>query len=809
MKKNFNVRIFFERDFVLNFIIILSLLSFHASSAFSQNTYRISGKVVDTAGLPIAHVSIAILSRIDSSLIYNGFETNDSGRYVINLSKKGNYLLQLKKLGYVGHTTREIDLLDTVNDVKIELITLQQSITLLKEVSIKSSKPLVEQRLDKIVMNIAGNVLSRGDNVLDALRMGPGVTVDGKETIKVNGKSVLVMINNRTVSLSPEALKNYLHTISATSISQIEIISNPSAKYDAGGASAIINIIPKKLTDDGLKGSVSGSYSYSKFSAGSLFSTSSIKHKKTVVNLTLGVASDVENIISKTNQDFFSGPQLDLNRTDFSRKNIFFSSLTVNYDLSADSYFGVGVGYTALNTNNNSRALTQINGTSADSSVLLNDQHTNPGNVINVDSYFHKDFKNKSSIDLKLDYWTDRRNLNQTLLSLSNNTDVTDNIIDESGSTIDNYSFKADYNKPGKNDSKFSIGLKSTFTDLSYNINYQELITQLSALTDATSNYKENINALYVDEVFPKVHNWSFETGLRMENTNTTTLSSISSLGENSSYFDFFPNVIVQKDLGDKFLNKLTVSYSKRIFRPRFDYLNPIPQYLTTFSYNVGNLYLQPGYSNQLETTLSFLKKYFIVFDVTSNTRNVNSELENSNNLVTYTTFNNSSSSNSYSATLNLPVDINQLHLNSSIQFNTTDQSGTFDNEVVKTTKSNLAFNLSVAYQFKNDFVTRIDAFYTGPTINGQLIYGSRSNVTFNFSKTWNETITLGFRVDDPFYINNEKYSIITPQEVTHYKSQWNSRSFQINLNYNFKSGKSFRAKRVSKGNSDELNRGH
>jgi hypothetical protein len=154
---------------------------------------------------------------------------------------------------------------------------------------------LVEQKLEKIVLNVAGNVLSPSDNALDVFRMGPGVTVDSHNQIKLNGKSVTVLVDGRTVPGGPQATSNYLTSLPANPIREVEIISNPTSQYDAGGGAAVINIIPKKITQDGLRGNIYSGYDYSRFNSANLFSSLSVKKGKTPVTASPGTNMEASN----------------------------------------------------------------------------------------------------------------------------------------------------------------------------------------------------------------------------------------------------------------------------------------------------------------------------------------------------------------------------------------------------------------------------------------------------------------------------------------------------------------------------------
>jgi hypothetical protein len=562
------------------------------------------------------------------------------------------------------------------------------------------------------------------------------------------------------------------------------------------------------MVEDGLKGKVFSGYDYSKFNSGNLFSSISLKKNKTTLGLTAGLTSEADNQILKQYQSFTgTANTLKTERTDFKRKKGLFLNFTSNFNIAPDAYVGAGIGYNTLQVDGKKSGLTQVSGTNSDSTISLIDKPVNHNRTFNLNVFYHKDFKNKGSIDLKFDYWNDGRKEDRSLSSISNNGVLVDELNDNSNDNLRNYAAKIDYGIPGKGSSRFSAGLKSSIINFSYDLVYGALLTNLPGFTGGTFRYKENINAAYLNEIFPKLGNWAFQAGLRLEHTNTTSGSSLSGIDLDRSYVNLFPSLTIQKDFAENFLNALNLSYSRRVFRPRYDYLNPLNIYLSSLSYSIGNPFLKSEYFDQSVLTFTFFKKYFLVLNYSQNTQSINSELNQATDLISYTTYDNLSNSKSYSAALNLPLDLKKFHLNSSFIYNYKGQSVTFNGRSEKQSKSNFAFNVSAAYSFTNDYLVRINAFYTGPTINGQLYYGSRSNITVNFSKTWNKILTLSLKLDDPLYINNEKYSIITPYQQYVSENTWNSRIFGVSLIYLFKRGKSFNIRRVEKTNIEEINR--
>ena len=217
-------------------IVILFLwLSFFTS--VNGQTLTVKGTVRDTAGRPIP-AQVSILRVSDSSRLQTVFCGSD-GSFLFQELPEGNYYLEMAAKGFRR-------LLTDIPPGGVLALTMEALDTELEEVVIKSNIPEIRAGLGKTTIDFDQEKVGAGDNALDLLRRSPGVTVSGDGTISMNGKGVLVMIDNRQVYLSGEDLQNYLRTRSAESIARIELISQPSARYEAEGNTGIINFISRK-----------------------------------------------------------------------------------------------------------------------------------------------------------------------------------------------------------------------------------------------------------------------------------------------------------------------------------------------------------------------------------------------------------------------------------------------------------------------------------------------------------------------------------------------------------------------------------
>src|SRR5690606_36029418 len=249
------------RIFSALFILVLSY-----SSAYSQ---PISGTVKDETGKPLSNVTVRLNKVQDSSLVkINASDTK--AQYEFNAISNGSYYLQISHIGLNQQCSKHVEVKEGQNQV-VDFV-LQKASESLSEVVVNSKKPMIEVLADKTVLNVEGSINAVGQDALELLRKSPGVIVDKDDNLSLSGKNgVQVYIDGRPTPLSGQDLAAYLKTLQSSSIEAIEVITNPSAKYDAAGNAGIINIRLKKNKSFGTNGSVNAGYSvgvYPKYNGG-------------------------------------------------------------------------------------------------------------------------------------------------------------------------------------------------------------------------------------------------------------------------------------------------------------------------------------------------------------------------------------------------------------------------------------------------------------------------------------------------------------------------------------------------------------
>ncbi|MBS1689873.1 MAG: TonB-dependent receptor, partial [Bacteroidetes bacterium] len=218
----------------------------------------VSGQVTDINGKPLSYANV-ILLKTDSVTLVKASLTDDNGNFSLEPIEKGQFVLKVTLLGYNTYANSNVTVAD--EQIKLPAIILEAKNGTLTEVTVRTQKPFIEVKADKIVVNVENSIVSAGSSALEVLARSPGVTVDQNDNISLKGKQgVNIMINGKIQPITMADLATILKNTPANAIEKIEIISNPSSKYDAEGTAGIINIIMKKDQRLGMNGSINGGY---------------------------------------------------------------------------------------------------------------------------------------------------------------------------------------------------------------------------------------------------------------------------------------------------------------------------------------------------------------------------------------------------------------------------------------------------------------------------------------------------------------------------------------------------------------------
>lgn len=604
---------------------------------------QLQGKIVTTEQKPLEGIPVTLLLSADSSHIKTEI-TDNAGVFRFGNLKTTKYKVAITMMGYKPYQSQEIEITENQKTLVMEPIIMQAADIKLNEVNVIAKKNFVEYQIDRTVLNVDALISNAGTNVLEVLEKSPGVMVDQNGTISLKGQSgVLVMIDNRPTYLSPTALAAYLRSLPSNTIEQIELITNPPARYDAAGSAGIINIKTKKSKIRGLNGSVSLSPARSYY----------WRHNE---NLNLNYRDNRFNLF--TNVSFNSQEQwrrLDIERRYYNENNALLSSFnqttffypknkTTNFkagmDFYATSKTTFGIVFTGAYTR--SKETRPVNSTILnasgviDSLINADNSQRNRFNQNGINLNFSHQYDSTGRVlTLDLDYIDYNILTNQTFLNnfLGPQSEFKrrEKITTDLPSSIQIYAAKTDYEHPLRK-GKLIAGFKSSFVNTDNAANYfLHNDESVSVDYDKTNRfrYTENINATYLN--FNKdIHSrLSLQTGLRIENTNGKGHQLGNAVKQDSSftlrYTSLFPTAYLSYKL-DSNNTTLNLSYGRRIGRPYYQDLNPFVFLLDKFSYFAGNPYLKPEFGNKFQLSLNYKNRFNLSF-LYNYTTNMQSEV--------------------------------------------------------------------------------------------------------------------------------------------------------------------------------------
>ena len=599
-------------------------LSLFLLSTVTLQAETIKGSVKDVNGHPMPFVTISVLDK--DSVLLTGDITDEQGKYEIEISNVksqiSNFLIQASYVGY-----------QTVFGGPDFM--LREETERLAEVEVKAKKPLIERQMDKLVVNVSASPLSAGSNGNDILRRSPGVRIDKDGNITVNGKGVEIWIDGKPSYLSGQQLKAMLDGTDGNTIEKIEIISNPSAKYDASGQGGIINIKTKKNMMKGLNGMLSAGY------GGMYFGDVKRWLNNDMFSLNLNYRGEktytfgqLTQVFAQNDADFetrrtspavggtkamenysYSGYDIEFqyymmklgNDWYIDSANTFGFILQVPYmRIKQDIIDDRNIGYTVIGSDTTfSRTSTNTSTQAPQHTANLNFTHT-----------FNEALERELTVNVDYNRYSSRaKNIQKSDFGIrSLDLDL------RSRQIAQIYSAKLDFQTKFWQTGMIETGVKYALSSTDNHMTTDSTVNGLlSPQAVSDFRYQEHVAAAYISVGKQFGEHWSVKLGLRGEYTfshgNWTSADSIT----NKSYFDPFPTAYVgytSKPLG-KLQQPIAVSasYTRRIKRPNYWMLNPFRTYVDAYSYQEGNTDLSPEFNNDVELHFSWTQYLNLTFN--------------------------------------------------------------------------------------------------------------------------------------------------------------------------------------------------
>ncbi|ASU32025.1 outer membrane beta-barrel family protein [Mucilaginibacter xinganensis] len=789
--------------FLLPFILLPGLLS-------AQN---LSGTVHDNKGNSLDGVSLYLSHNGKAPVL----KIADKGIFFYSGLNSGQYQLTVSLVGYQTLVRNIILPKDTL------MLILSPLIKQLSEVTIAGNKPLIERKIDRVVFNVENSITASGGTAWDALNKAPGVQTTFDGAIKANGKGAVIYLDDKLIRLSGEDLSAYLRNLPSDNIAKIEIIANPTSRYDAQGG-AVINIISKKSKAQGLNIIVNGAFTQS--AHGSYTSAASFNYRKDKLNVygSYGYSyRDKEH--NETEYIIFESPQSysywDNNKIGERKGRASSYKFGLDYDLTDKQVVGFLInGTNSTNTRINNVQTDIYNNHQLNIDSLLKTANNTGGNTDQLS--YNLNYKAKldtvgQTFNIDLDFTPYRNNGNQVVHSLSflsngSPASAPYSISTFSKQKIDIWSGKADYTYAFNKKWSVETGVKysSIVTHNGFNFfNNNTGSPQLDGNKSDQFEYNETTSAAYAS-VNGTLGKWSVEAGLRGEYTRTKGYSvTLDSLNRNS-YFRLFPTLFLTYAISKD--HELNLNYSYRINRPEYWRLNPFKYYTSPYTYLEGNPSLQPAFIQSAEVGYTYQQQYnFTLFYRQTNGYFSNITVQDNTDKIFYDTQRNLDKSLETGFYLSVPVtpfswwEINNFVQGSYRQEKSGYLQGNYDYHTLGLyVNTNNAFTLNKASGLKAE----IGAWYSSPTIQGIYKLDRTFDVSAGIRKTLlNRQGTIRLAVNDIFNGNPYRINVSYLNQHNGFHEYNDTRNIALSFSYKIGRNKIADSRKRTSASEDEKRR--
>ncbi len=780
------------------FTLLLTSLVISVFSALAQNAGTgISCKVVDENNKPLVFATVTLFQVSDSTMAKAGYSLDD-GSFEMTHIMPGNYYLNISFVGYDTYFSKPIQVVEN-NITHLEPVLMAPVAKVLGEVVVAATKPIVEVKPDKTVFNVEGSVNAIGNNALELLRKAPGVVVDNNDRLMLLGKSgVKVYIDGRQSILTGNDLSNYLKTLQSTQIEAIEVITQPSSRYEADGNAGILNI--RLIKDKSLGTNANLNLGYNQSTHARFDGNVNFNNRTKWMNLfgnynfSDGANSNYTHL-ERTTADQFTFQD---NNGISDWKN---HSLRAGIDVTSgkNSTFGVLFdGY--INKEQNTSLIHTKLSPDIDSppTELLegSNEFENDRSNHNINGNYKYDNKSGAILNIDLDYGlfsNDGISYQPNYYYDPLTGELTDTRIFSSNTstTINIKTLKLDYEKPlfgGTAGAGFKIARINTNNDYKF----YNIIDDVPVLdTDRTNefDYAEKVNAGYLN-FNRQWEKFGLQFGVRMEQTDSKgDLTSQKPENEETvkqDYVDFFPSGGITYKVDQK--NSLRLTYSRRIDRPNYQDLNPFEFKLDELTFKKGNPFLRPQYSNSIQLTHTF--NYTLNTSISySRTNDLMAEITDTASMgAAFITTENIAQQDVVSLNVSYPFALAKwwnVFANASV-FNTHNKADFEEGKKVDISATTFNTYAQNSFTLPKAFTLEISGWYNSPGIwGGNFATSSMWSLDIGVQKKlWKNRGNLRFGINDVFnslhWRNHNDFGALAIKA----NGGWESRYAKINFTY-------------------------
>lgn len=813
---------------LITLIAILGTTTLLFAQESPKGNGKISGIVMDAkSNLPVEFATIALTDLNGKTL--DGTIADAKGKFVIPKIADGTYNVLISFIGYRTITRSNVVLAGKKNDIDLGTVKIEEEATQLSEVVVEGQKDLVEERVDRTIYNAENDATTKGGDATDVLKRVPLLSVDLDGNVSMRGsQNITVLINNKPSTIMANSVADALKQIPADMIKTVEVITSPSAKYDAEGSSGIINIITKKNTLEGLTLNIDAGVGY----RGSNLGLNG-NYRRGKMGFSLGgfgrsnynVQGAFEN--SQTTIDTLNQITRLTTQNANNRNNGLFGNYNLgwDYDINKKNSITASIRYGLRNNTSYQDALasqTFENGASIPVSSKLTDVTSKDlsGTIDLNFNYTHLFERPQQEFSILALYSRNNRNNDFENINFDVSTEaISGRIKNLNDGLNEEYTVQADFQTPINDNQMLELGAKSISRKVLSNYSYftatgsdGEYIENTNPTLSNQLNYDQDVLASYMSYTYSAKNGYSLKAGARYEYTIINAFTQTEEDIEIPEYGVLVPSVNASKKLKK---GTLKASYNRRIQRPSIQFLNPNVQSANEFSIRVGNPTLDPEYTNNFELGYStFVKGTSLNF--TGFVRNSNNAIQSLRNVAgdtIVTTYDNIGKENAYGMSAFANVSVGKLSINGGGDVFYADLANNVPNPEQNASNTGWVYSgrLFGSYTLSKGWALQGFGFYRGRRVQLQGYQGGFGIYSLGARKEFNKKKgTVGFGLENFLAPSMKIRNATETPTINQYSTTvLNNFSFRVNISYRIgKMGFDQPRRRSRSINNDDMKEG-
>jgi len=798
------------------FFLLLAL----AQGALAQTAGTVAGKISADKEAALEAASVTLLKGGDTTFKKQLLAKKD-GSFVFENIGHGRYRVMVTLVGYAKAASAPFELSAKTPSVQLPAIALQRDAKALDAVTVKSTRPMVEQKVDRTIVNVEAAITNAGANALEVLEKAPGVTVDNEGNISLKGKEgVMVLIDGRPTQLSGADLASLLRNMNASTLDQVEIMTNPPARFDAAGNAGVINIKTKKTKTAGYTGMVNLNYmqGYYPKSAESFNMT----YRRGKVALTTNLSHNFRKAYNDlaTQRYLRNEGTLDLeNYLDqyshrINTSNGYNARLGMDFFANKKTTLGIMLNgfYNSLDQANQNETSISSASKQLQSVTRATMQGENTWKNVSSNLYLRRVLDTAGrELTADLDFATyDSRNSQELINAFYGSNGSTfrasDTILGTLPQIIHLYSGRVDYLHPLKKGARLEAGIKSSYVQTDNNAIYDSVLGGSLVRDVARSNhfiYTEKIQAAYVNVNTPLSKKWTAQLGLRLEHTIASGDQRTTGVKFKTPYTGLYPTAYLQYKASKD--HNFGLNYGRRLRRPDYESLNPFIRFIDRYTYSQGNPDLKPQFSNNFEMTHTYRNFMTTTLNYTTTNNIIQSVIEQKGEQA-YQRSANIASMQQYGLSVNLNKAFTKWWMSSIYtQVYSNQYKGFVNQAAIDFNATTFILNTTQQFKLTKTTTAEISGLYRTAGQEGVIRFQARGMVSGGLSQQiMKNKGTLRLTVRDIFYTQRGKAST-RYGNVDMNMQQWgDTRIVGLGFTYRFNKGKVSTQKRRTDGSAGE-----